>query len=293
MYTDSAINKLIIGTAQFGLKYGINNPVGKPNQKAVGEMLRFCYQIGINTIDTADAYGNASDLIGRFHSLNIKKFNVITKFKDGGEEFNVKSWLDFTLKKLKTPSLFACMFHSINDYLNNPKLLKDLSYFYDIGLIKNIGVSIYSNEHFARVIDDPSVHLIQLPYNLLDNKSQRGALIQKAKDKNKIIHVRSVFLQGLFFMDLGKLPIKLKPLKSELDYLQQMTKEHNIPMQTLALKYVASNPNVDSILIGVDNINQLKANINSINVEIPQTLIHQIDNISTQYLELLNPVNWA
>jgi uncharacterized protein len=284
--------KLILGTVQFGLNYGVNNALGKPSEKGVEEILSHAYKQGIEILDTADAYGDATKLIGDYHQNHDNKFNVITKFKDISES-EIEKWVTDTLEKLQIPSLFACLFHSTTEYLNNPNLIKGLTHFYNQGLIKNIGVSIYTNEQFEKVIHDPSVQLIQLPYNLLDNSNQRDSLIKKAKNNNKIIHVRSVFLQGLFFMDLDKLPQKLKPLKPELEYLQQLTQKYNIPMQTLALKYVASNPDIDGILIGVDNIYQLQANTEAINRDIPQSLLNKVNNISTQYIELLNPVNWA
>lgn len=286
-------SKLILGTVQFGLKYGINNHMDKPNGTEVQEILEFAYANNIDVLDTADAYGNASELIGEFHTVRNDKFNVITKFKNTGETFSIENWLALTLNRLNVPSLFACMFHSIDDYFNNPKLLNDLISFYQKGLIKNIGVSIYTNIQFEKVIDDPSVHLIQLPYNLLDNTNYRGELIQKAKAKEKIIHIRSVFLQGLFFMDPNNLPLKLQSLKPELSMLQDLSNEYNIPMQSLALNYVAANDHIDGIIIGIDNLKQLKDNIDSLTVEIPKELICHIDSISTKHLELLNPVNWS
>lgn len=293
MQNSSLTAKLILGTAQFGLKYGINNTKGKPTDTSVDEIFENSLREGIRTLDTADAYGNAIDQIGKFHEKSTQKFEIITKFKDVGEEFSFDYWLESTLEKMNIEMLFCSMFHSTNDYFTKPHLLDLLLDFCNKGLVKYIGVSIYTNEQFEKVIDDPSVQLIQLPYNLLDNMNQRGDLIKKAKANNKIIHVRSVFLQGLFFMDIDKLPIRLKPLKAELEYLQHIVKESNISMQTLALKYVASNTDIDGILIGVDNINQLQDNIESLNMKIPQTIINHINSISTQHLELLNPVNWA
>ena len=293
MQTNSSIDKLILGTVQFGLKYGINNQDKKLSKKAVVDILKYGFSNGINTLDTADAYGNASDLIGHFHKTQSQKFNIITKFKDGGEEFSIHQWVDNTLKKLKVTSLFGCMFHSINDYFSNPKLLNDLAFLNEKGLIQNIGVSIYTNRDFEKVIEDPLVKIIQLPYNLLDNAQQRGTLIQKAKDKGKIIHVRSVFLQGLFFMNCHQLPHKLAPLQSELEYLHQIAADCKISMETLALKYVIANPNIDGVLVGVDNLNQLASNIKSLEIDIPKDIITQIDCISTKHSALLNPVNWS
>jgi uncharacterized protein len=293
VYKDSSIHKLILGTVQFGLNYGINNKFGKPTQQAVNEIFNYALSKGINVIDTADAYGNASDLIGYFHRIGQGQYNVITKFKDIGEEFDIKSWFSYTSERLNIPSLYACMFHSVQDYFANPKLLDKLLVLHQQGLIENIGVSIYTNEHFENVINEPHIHIIQLPYNLLDNHHQRGTLIRKAKKYGKIIHVRSVFLQGLFFMDTSMLPTKLQLLKKELDFLKKLSMDYKVSMHTLALNYVASNEAIDGILIGIDNLQQLKANIDAVSTPIPQELINMVDNIATKHVELLNPTYWS
>ena len=64
-------------------------------------------------------------------------------------------------------------------------------------------------------------------------------------------------------------------------------------MQALALNYVAANTDIDGIIIGVDNIQQLQSNIEAIDKSVSSELIQLIDNISTEHSELLNPVNWA
>ena len=74
-------NKLILGTVQFGLKYGINNTIGKPKKDEVLSLLKVAYNSGIRVLDTAEAYGNAHQLIGNYHKKQADfKFEIITKF---------------------------------------------------------------------------------------------------------------------------------------------------------------------------------------------------------------------
>lgn len=293
MQTNSLGQKLILGTVQFGLNYGINNQFGKLQSNNVDKILQLAYANNIYTLDTADAYGNATDLIGDFHKKVNYHFNIITKFKDGSQELALNTWIKSTLDRLNIDTLEACMFHSIQDYENKPYLVKQLFVLHQQGFIKHIGVSIYTNEQFEKVIADPLIDLVQLPYNLLDNFSIRGNLIKKAKALGKIIHVRSVFLQGLFFMNLDKLPSKLLPLKSNLNFLQQLCKKYDIPMQSLALNYVHRNLDIDGIIIGIDSLEQLQANIDALKMAIPIELFSVINNITTQQPELLNPFNWS
>lgn len=285
--------KLILGTVQFGLNYGINNTIGKPDVESAESILNYAISQKIHILDTADAYGNSSDIIGKYNKDSIQKFDIITKFKNIGEStFSIEKWLTDTISKLNVNSLWGCMFHSADEYFNNLEFVKEFIKFQDEGFIKYIGVSIYTNQQFEAVLNDQRINLIQLPYNLIDNFKIRGGLIKKAKDKGKIIHVRSVFLQGLFFMDISKLPNKLLPLKSLLLLLHNLSNEYGISIESMALNYCMNNENIDNVLIGVDSVNQLKSNINSLNITLPIDLINIINSISTPYTELLNPTNW-
>jgi len=75
----SYVNKILLGTAQLGLHYGINNVQGKPNQEQASEILDVAFKKGIQSLDTAEAYGNAIDIIGVYHKISKKKFNIISK----------------------------------------------------------------------------------------------------------------------------------------------------------------------------------------------------------------------
>jgi uncharacterized protein len=285
--------KLILGTVQFGLDYGINNSEGKPDIKSVKSILEYAISQKIHILDTADAYGNSSEIIGMFNRQTTDRFDIITKFKNIEKStLSVEKWINESISKLNVNSLWGCMFHSADDYFNNSEILNEFVKFQQTGIIKYIGVSIYTNKQFEVVINDQRVNLIQLPYNLLDNIKIRGELIEKAKEKGKIIHVRSVFLQGLFFMNISKLPDKLLPLKPLLTKLHNLTEEYEISMESMALNYCMNNENIDGILIGIDSVEQLKLNVNSLSVKLPSDLIDALNNISTPFIELLNPTNW-
>lgn len=283
-------NKLILGTVQFGLDYGINNSSGKPSKEEVFKILDFAKVNGINLLDTASEYGNSIDLIGEYDNKNY--FNIISKFKSVKDGSTINEVLCDGLNRVKKDKLYGYLFHSFQEFLNNKSLLKDLLELKNQGKIKNIGVSVYSNEELEIALNDNHVELIQLPFNLLDNSNHRGRLIQDAKEKGKIIHTRSVFLQGLFFKDLNRLPNKLIPVKPSLTKIKEIADKYNLGIGDLALNYVISNPYIDGILIGVDNVDQLKLNLQSIEKGIPTELIDEIDEIFEENIELLNPSNW-
>lgn len=287
------VKRLILGTVQFGLDYGINNSVGKPNQREITNILHYAYDAGIRILDTAESYGNAINIISAYQKTENNKFKIISKFKyfDG---LDIEQLVNRTIVALEVENLFCYMFHSFEDLNKYPELLEKIYSMYLTGLIEHIGVSIYTNEQFEKIINRNEINVIQLPYNLLDNDLQRGYLINKAKKMGKIIHVRSVFLQGLFFKDTRTITSNsvLSPLKEDIRNLQYIAKSENISLIALALQYPFNNANIDGVLFGVDTINQLKQNIEEFSQPVDKKIFETIDRIDIKLKHLLLPTNW-
>jgi aryl-alcohol dehydrogenase-like predicted oxidoreductase len=126
----------------------------------------------------------------------------------------------------------------------------------------------------------------------LDNFNKRGKLLQYAKQCNKKIQARSIFLQGLFFKDPDTFPIKLASLKRNVATLRDIARSKGISINALALNYVIWNPFIDFVLFGVDTIEQLKENIGAILPEFNSELFENINAIDVKENELLYPMNW-
>ena len=130
-----------------------------------------------------------------------------------------------------------------------------------------------------------------MPFNIFDNATKRKEIFLKAIDNNIKVYARSIFLQGLFFMDRNKIPDQFKLLKINLDYLNSLKDRYNIDIATLALKYVIEKKYIDHVLIGVDNLKQLKENL--LIIDNSDTIPHDlIDKIDVKDDLLLNPTNW-
>lgn len=283
--------KLILGTVQFGLNYGINNLTGKPEKETVLQILLYAYENGIRYLDTAELYGNAHELIGEFHKLNpSKKFNIITKFPHEFDD-SLDNKINTYLSLLNVNHLHSILFHSFDSYekykvqLNGITKIKNKS-------VEHIGVSVYTNEQMDEVIDDINIDIIQIPFNLFDNINLRGELLKKAKSKNKIIHTRSAFLQGLFFMKKDNHNFIRNKLEKELDVITNISLKSSLPIGSLALNYCLAQPYVDGVLIGVETLEQLEENISFSENNIPDQYIDQINSIRINNIELLNPSLW-
>lgn len=289
------MNKIILGTVQFGLEYGINNSSGKPSESAVKNILDTAFEEGVRILDTAEAYGNAHEVIGNYHKLSDNKFKIITKFSANKKELSgdLVQRIKQNLKTLDVDSLYCYMFHSFNDFNSFYDDHKDeLEQLKADGLVEKFGVSVYLNSEIEALLAYENIDVIQLPYNLLDNAKQREGILLKAKSKGIEMHSRSVYLQGLFFKDINDLSEKLIPIKNELTEIQELAKSNNIEMSGLALSYVSQQDCIDKILIGVDTVEQLRLNLEALRFSIPVEVLNKIDKLDIKDKSLLNPSNW-
>ncbi|MBN1185619.1 MAG: aldo/keto reductase [Bacteroidales bacterium] len=282
--------KIILGTTQFGLDYGINNEFGMPSQEKVFEILIYAQNHGINFVDTADAYGNASKIIGKFNARFPGKFLINSKFIWDGVPLPLQ--IAGSLAKLKINHLNVYFYHRYNDFIKFPSLQKELEILKKDGKITKIGLSVYNNDELKSAINSEIIDVIQFPFNLLDNRSKRGNLMKYGKDKGKELQVRSVFLQGLFFKTLNDIPTKLAPLIPYLFKINKLSKQSGISIETLALSYAIQQPEIDHVIIGVDNLAHLKKNLEIVGFNLHSDILDTINKIVVHETELLYPKNW-
>ena len=289
------INKLVLGTVQLGLEYGINNQTGKPSLDSAFEILHTAYDNGIKILDTAESYGDSQGIIGQFQKSNPDKvFNIITKLAANHslKDNELLSHISNNLNILGVEQLYGYMFHNYQSFKQNENFIDELLVAKKAGIIKKAGISLYTNREIEDIVTNYSdFDFIQIPFNLFDNESKRKYFLDKARKKNIEIHTRSVFLQGLFFKNSNDLPEKLKPLRSPLKILDTIKKHNAMNTETLALQYVLQKPYIDYVLIGVENVQQLLNNItiSKENKNIPHQLIDELNIVQE---DLLNPSNW-
>jgi aryl-alcohol dehydrogenase-like predicted oxidoreductase len=193
-------SKLQLGTVQFGLNYGIANTSGKPAYESARDIIAAAYASGINTLDTAAAYGDSEKILGRaLKELDLKdKLQVISKvppvsdqkLSDYEAEKFINKSIETSLERLGLNSLTAALFHREEDF----KYISILKKIEQAGLIKGAGVSIDTN-NFCDAILKAGIKYIQLPYNILDKRFD--CFFPEASKANIKIFTRSLYLQGL------------------------------------------------------------------------------------------------
>jgi len=287
------INKLVLGTVQFGLDYGINNSSGKVKLDEVFDILDEAFKRNVRILDSAKAYGDAHSVIGLYHkSRPNNKFQIITKLPHEFNSAEVEKEILEYCKELNIERLNTLMFHSYDSYKKNETIISTLFNLKANGLIEKLGVSIYDNVQANNVIKDKWIDLIQLPFNLLDNRFLRSDILKYAKNEGKEVHSRSAFLQGLFFMDRNSSVKHFNSLKNQIGELDKISENFNIPIQKLALAYCIKQPEIDKVLIGVDGLNQLKSNLDLIDYPNLEQAFFEIDKIKVENENLLNPSKW-
>lgn len=280
---DKKVSKLAIGTAQFGLDYGINNTFGKVNHEEIGKILDLAYSKNIRTIDTARTYGDAEAVIGQY---DLSKWNIISKFNLINKTSSIEKELDISLEKLKLKNIYAYIGHSAEFFIENPIYWKKLIELRELNKIERIGFSIYKTEQLDKLLDRGCIpDLVQFQYNIFDKRFE--SYFQYLKSINCEIHTRSSFLQGLFFKTT--LPDFFNPIKNEIKEIQQMF-PLNSERAAYLLSFCLDNPFIDKVIIGVQSANELQQNLEALN----RFSISRKSTISIPdlHMELLLPYNW-
>jgi aryl-alcohol dehydrogenase-like predicted oxidoreductase len=267
MKNRNSISRMTLGTVQLGLNYGIANKEGKPDEEKAFRIIDSARASGVNCIDTAALYGESEKVIGKYLAANGKirsELSIVTKIKLGNispndVEICMMGSLEKSLKNLDTDYLDILMIHDAKEFsifgTQITKVLEKLLYH---GIIKSAGASCYEFSEIEGMLDNDIFHAFQIPLNIFDMRITKGCGAERLS--NKLVFARSIFLQGLFFMNPSELKGNLKEIARYLLELKKIAKEMNISVSQLAISYVNSLEFIDSLVIGADNPDQVIEN---------------------------------
>ena len=261
-------SKLMLGTVQFGMNYGVANTTGKPSFETVKAILKEAYDGGINALDTAPEYGDSEEVIGKaLKELGLTgSFRIVTKIPkvpaDADPGKFICDSLHGSLKRLQTEVISAALFHDEGDgiYLDILKRMKEK------GLILSAGISLNTQAHEG---DGETADCLQVPCSLLDHRFDscfnRGG---------RHCFIRGAYLQGMLLMPKEK--VFVKEVLAKREQLESL----GIPMAELALRYLFAKPGSKSILTGVETLGQLRENLRIARMEpLPAHVLAEIDKI--------------
>ena len=296
--------RLCIGTVQFGMDYGIKGQKKPSLYDAIG-MLDYATQNGITDIDTAFAYGEAEDVVGEFlkrKTIDRSKLFISSKLKPNELDevphsklkSSINEHLDRSLKRLNTDYLDSYMLHS-SRYVFNDDILEALYEVKKDGRIKHCGVSVYYPNEAKKCIESDFVDFTQLPFSVFDQRMQTEGVFDLAKEKNNTqIHSRSAFIQGLILMREDEIPPFLQGAKPILAKIDKLSQKYGISRIEIALLFVKHFEAISHLVFGVDNIEQLKENIDIFNRTLDDEVINdfskEFNNIDT---DIMMPSLWV
>ena len=293
-------SRLVLGTAQFGMRYGIANKIGQPDFLSVQSIVAEVWESGVREFDTAQAYGESERVLGKvLSSLGIaREAKVISKLHPAIDHQNSNALnlaLQQTLARLGLPNLYGLMLHT-EDLLDIWETgLKDtLDKFIEQGLVERIGVSVYSPQKAARALRTNGISLVQLPSNLLDRRFENAGVFHEAKSFGKEIYVRSVFLQGLLLMNASDLPASMRFATTVAERLINFADDTGFSLKQLALGYVRSAYPEQKVLLGCETLEQVRENLEIWSKETPRDIVDRVRREFQDIPEkILNPSLWV
>lgn len=284
-------NKIVLGTAQFGLDYGINNTTGQIPENQVFEILEESLISGIDGLDTAYAYGNSELVIGNYIKKHGYVFKIISKLPECNPS-DVRNIFESSLERLGVDGLYGYMCHSFQHCIDNPEIWDLLEKLKSEGKIKKIGISLYYPSELEYIIEKKiCVDIIQVPYNIFDRRFEEYfPVLNKMGVK---IFVRSVFLQGLVFKKPSELDDYFTKIKDKITQLHSLAVELNIPIAALCLNVAILNEFVDQVVVGVDSVQNLKEIVSSsVYHDDVQNIIPKLYSLREDDENMILPMNW-
>ena len=289
--------KLALGTAQFGMQYGITNRTGQLTQAQTADVLSLAYAQGISVLDTAMAYGDAEASLGH---TGVQHFQVVTKLSQiphalPAEMADAGTWAKgqfaASLKRLGLSRVYGLLLHRPADVLgqHGKDLHRAMQELKDQGLVKKLGVSVYSPNELEPLLKLAQWDLVQAPLNLIDRRLQTTGWLHRLKDSGVEVHTRSAFLQGLLLTHASALPPQFAQWSGLWRAWEEWQLDTGCSALEACLAYPQSLPEVDKVVVGVSGFDDLQKILAALHAPVPERWPH----IDSHAEKLINPSQWG
>ena len=287
------MNRLALGTVQFGLSYGIANQAGQVSRPEAKAMLELALAHGVDTLDTAIAYGDSEACLGE---VNTQGFKVVTKLPAVPANCtDVSEWVQqqvsASLSRLGVTAIYGLLLHRSEQLLgpNGAQLYQALQALKDKDQVQKVGVSIYSPAELDALIPRYRFDLVQAPFNLVDHRFYSTGWMRRLKDSDVEIHTRSAFLQGLLLMAHADIPSKFLPWDGLWQIWHKWLADQSVSAVQACLAFSLSFPEIDRVVVGADSQSQLAQIIGAAKSQ----LISETPNLECYDENLINPARWT
>lgn len=286
-------SRIALGTAQFGLDYGVANKTGRVGEDEARVMLKLARENGIDTVDTAITYGESEACLGRIGVQDLKVISKLPAVPEarGDVETWVRESVNASLRRLGTDRLYGLLLHRPLELRgsNGYALWRGLAGIKREGVVEKIGVSVYGPDDLEGLVSEFTFDLIQAPLNVLDRRLSRSGWLSRLHEAGTEVHVRSVFLQGLLLMSSGERPRQFDRWQALWRTWDAWLRDMKLTPAQACLGFAMAHLRADRVVVGADSYGQLEellVSIQSIPTMPPEEL-------SCEDPELIDPSRWS
>ena len=284
--------RLALGTAQFGLNYGIANQAGQVLINDAATILDCAAAAGLDTLDTAIAYGDSEDRLGQ---IGVNQWQIVSKLPQlPDRSLDVSGWVRASvmgsLKRLKVCCLGGLLLHHPADLLGTQgdALYAAMAELKSLGVVKKIGISIYQPDELDTLLEHMAFDVVQAPFNIFDRRLIDSGWLGRLGHLGVELHVRSVFMQGLLLMPGALRPAKFQRWQPLWDEWERWLSVHQLTPLEACLRYALSFNEIRRVIVGVDTPGQLKEIMTAASGNLPPVSV----GLRSTDVALLNPSNW-
>lgn len=286
------LDKLVIGTAQFGQDYGITNDSGQVSKDETLSIIKKARSHNVTSLDTASSYGTSESILG---NIGVNDLNIITKLPSiesktsGFTDFYEES-IELSLKNLKKSSVNTILLHRPEELVgpHGNSIYDALYSLKNKGYTENIGISIYSPDILSTIINRYQLDTVQAPLNIFDRRIINSGWLKKLSDLNIKIIARSVFLQGILLSNIEDLPLYFQKWSSNFKAWNKFCNQNYLSPLEASLNFVAQIPEIDKIIVGIESENQFS----EILEVFKNSPIIDSTHLCVNDLNLISPIHW-
>lgn len=286
------VERLALGTAQFGLRYGVANTAGQISETDAKSIIDRARSAGLDTIDTAVAYGDSEDRLGQ---IGVTSWKVVTKLPPvPAGRGDIAEWVQErtagSVRRLGLTKLYGLLLHSPQQLTSDcgHDLYRGLMAVKKSGLAEKIGISVYHPEQIGDVLEKFDIDLVQAPFNVIDRRLETSGWLERLKRRGIEVHTRSAFLQGLLVMKRADRPAGFGRWKALWDTWDHWLSYSGLTPIQACVGFALAQSSIDRVVVGVDNVshlNEIIAAANSGSDDPPVELI-------SEDRDLIDPSRW-
>ena len=302
--TGFTASEVSLGTAEIGLDYGFKGSpqYSRPALQDSIRLIRRAADRGINWLDTARAYGNSEEVIGRALkdlsprpriSSKVIFDRPVSEMDAAAQRDQVFQSIESSLRALQVDAIDLLYIHNATAKLLREATIRDsLEEARSQGKILLAGATCYGEEDALATLKDPLFQVLQVPFSLL-NQKMRQRVFPEAARKGVGVFVRSVFLRGVLTPQIDFLPERLAPLRKQASKILQVLGSEVDGLAEAAVRFCLSLPEISSVLMGLKNEAELESNVSGLSRgPLPEAMMPALSGLSLSDPALVDPTHW-